>query len=165
MGPELPSHHCKGYSRAAEGNGLTWLLPAAIWCLDDHVHLPQIKAVPQPQTAGGYTGTGQGTKGVCLTDVPTVLRHSHSAKPLYLTWVVRIWVQQRCPLPSSTFEAQKCQLTFPPFLICSSVTSSPVTGNRCFSAVLELPWFVNRNFNKIVFSHGVSLPRFGPSVF
>lgn len=79
MGPELPSHHCKGYRRAGEGNGLTWLLPAAIWCLNDCVQLPQIKAVPQSQTAGGYTGTGQGIKGVSPTDAPTVLCHSHSA--------------------------------------------------------------------------------------
>lgn len=80
MGPELPSHHCKGYPRAGEGNSLTWLLPAAIWCLDDRVQLPQIKAVPWPQTAGGYSGNGQGIKGVRLTDAPTVLCHSRPAE-------------------------------------------------------------------------------------
>ena len=62
MGPELLSDHCKGYPRAREDNGLTWLLPDAIWCLNDRVQLPQIKAVPWPQTAGGYTGTGRESK-------------------------------------------------------------------------------------------------------
>lgn len=67
VAPEFPSL-CKGYPRAAEGAGLTWLLPAAIWFLNDCVQLPQIKAVPRPQTAGGYSGIGQGIKGVHLTD-------------------------------------------------------------------------------------------------
>lgn len=80
MGSELPSHHCKGYPRAGEGYGLSWLLPAAIWCLYDHVQLPQIMAVPQPQAAGGYTGPGQGIKGVHPTDALTVLLHGRSAE-------------------------------------------------------------------------------------
>lgn len=113
MGPELPPHHCKGYPRAREGNSLTWLLPAAIWCLDDRVQLPQIKAVPRPQTAGGYSGTGQGIKGVRLTDALTALCHGRPAEASVLAQDVHIWMQQRCPLPSSTFEAQ-CWLTFSP---------------------------------------------------
>lgn len=84
MGPEPPSHRRKGYPRAGEGYGLTWLLPAAIWCLYDHVQLPQITAVPQPQAAGGYTGPGQGIKGAHPTDALTVLLHGRSAKALYL---------------------------------------------------------------------------------
>lgn len=77
VAPELPSHLCKGYPRAGEGSGLTWLLPAAIWFLNDCVQLPQIKAVPRPQTAGGYPGIGQGIKGAHPTDAPTALSHGN----------------------------------------------------------------------------------------
>lgn len=111
MGPELPSHQGKGYPRAGEGNGLTWLLPAAIWCLDDHVQLPQIKAVPRPQTARGYTGTGQRIKGVRPTDAPTVLCHSHSASASVLC---TFGYNKGVHCSAVLLRLKKCWLTFFP---------------------------------------------------
>lgn len=176
VGSELPSHHCKGYPRAGEGYGLSWLLPAAIWCLYDHVQLPQIMAVPQPQAAGGCTGPGQGIKGVHPTDTLTVLLHGRSAEASVFSL--------RCA-HLDTKEVSTVQRYFwgsknvgqlsghspppPPPPISSNFTSLPVSGNRYFplpqKAVLEVSWFANGNFYKTDSSHEFSLSGFGPCGF